>query len=70
MINTLKMYFSSNLNISKTADKLKVTRNTVSARLDKIKKLTGLMPTDFNDAVKLKVLLTALDVKSYTPGKK
>lgn len=70
LINTLKMYFSSNLNISKTADKLKVTRNTVSARLDKIKKLTGLMPTDFNDAVKLKVLLTALDLKSYTPGQK
>jgi len=57
------VYFSSNLNISKTAEVLNVTRNTVSARLDKIKRLTGLSPDDFNDAVKLKVLLTAIDVK-------
>jgi len=63
LINTLEVYFSSNLNISKTAEVLNVTRNTVSARLDKIKRLTGLSPDDFNDAVKLKVLLTAIDVK-------
>ena len=63
LLNTLRVYFSSNLNISKTAEELNVTRNTVSARLDKIKELTGLTPTDFNDAVKLKVLLTAIDVK-------
>ena len=63
LLNTLRAFFASNLNISKTAEELNVTRNTVSARLDKIKELTGLTPTDFNDAVKLKVLLTAIDVK-------
>ncbi|NLZ51870.1 MAG: PucR family transcriptional regulator, partial [Thermoanaerobacteraceae bacterium] len=63
LINTLKVYFLFNLNISKTAEELNVTRNTVAARLDKIKSLTGLTPSDFNDAVKLKVLLTAMDVK-------
>lgn len=63
LINTLRAFFSSNLNISKTAEELQVTRNTVGARLDKIKSLTGLTPTDFNDAVKLKVLLTAINVQ-------
>lgn len=63
LINTLKAYFSSNLNISKTAEELSITRNTVAARLEKIKNLTGLDPYVFNDSVKLKVLLTALDVK-------
>lgn len=63
LIKTLNAYFSSNLNISRTAEELKVTRNTVSGRLDKIKRLTGLEPSNFNDAVKLKVLLTAIDIK-------
>ena len=63
LINTLKAYFSTNLNISKAAEVLNVTRNTVCARLEKIKALTGLSPDDFNDAVKLKVLLTAIEVK-------
>ncbi len=63
LIKTLNAYFLSNLNISRTAEELKVTRNTVSGRLDKIKRLTGLEPSNFNDAVKLKVLLTAIDIK-------
>ena len=62
LIKTLKTFFLSNLNISKTAEVLKVTRNTVSGRLDKIKRLTGLEPSDFNDAVKLKILLTIIDI--------
>lgn len=60
---TLKTYFSSNLNISKTAKTLNVTRNTVSSRLEKIKELTGLDPSDFNDALKLDVLLRAVYIK-------
>jgi carbohydrate diacid regulator len=64
LIKTLRAYFSSNLNISKTAERLNITRNTVSGRLDKIKKLTGLEPGNFNDAVKLKVLLTANDINN------
>lgn len=63
LINTLKVYFASNLNISKTAKTLQVTRNTVGARLERIKELTGLDPGNFNDAVKLQVLLTAIYVK-------
>lgn len=63
LVDTLKAFFWSNLNVSKTAVRLNVTRNTVNARLDKIKSLTGLSPGDFNDAVKLMVLLTAVGVK-------
>ncbi len=63
LVKTLRVYFASDLNISKTAEELKVTRNTVSSRLDEIKRLTGLKPSNFNDAVKLKVLLTTIDLK-------
>lgn len=63
LTTTLKTYFSSNLNISKTAKTLNVTRNTVSSRLEKIKELTGLDPSDFNDALKLDVLLRAVYIK-------
>lgn len=63
LIATLKAFFSSNLNISKTAKTLDVTRNTVSSRLEKIKELTGLDPSNFNDAVKLDVSLRAIYAK-------
>lgn len=63
LIETLKTYFESNLNISKTAKVLQITRNTVCARIEKIKDITGLDPSNFNDAVKLKILLTATNVK-------
>ena len=52
----------TNLNVSETARKLFVHRNTLVYRLEKIKKLTGLDLREFDDAITFKV---ALMVKKY-----
>ena len=52
----------NNLNVSETARKLFVHRNTLVYRLEKIKKLTGLDLREFDDAITFKV---ALMVKKY-----
>ena len=55
-------FFENNLNVSETARKLFVHRNTLVYRLEKIKKLTGLDLREFDDAITFKV---ALMVKKY-----
>ncbi|MDK2877407.1 MAG: carbohydrate diacid regulator [Thermoanaerobacteraceae bacterium] len=57
LVETLKTFFKSDLNISTAAEKLGVTRNTLSSRLDKVKELTGYDPRKFFDAVKLELLI-------------
>ena len=59
---TIYKFFENNLNVSVTARKLFVHRNTLVYRLDKIKKLTGLDLREFDNAIVLKV---ALMVKKY-----
>ena len=59
---TIHKFFENNLNVSETARKLFVHRNTLVYRLDKIKKLTGLDLREFDDAITFKV---ALMVKKY-----
>ncbi len=59
---TIHMFFENNLNVSETARKLFVHRNTLVYRLEKIKKLTGLDLREFDDAITFKV---ALMVKKY-----
>ena len=55
-------FYENNLNVSETARKLFVHRNTLVYRLEKIKKLTGLDLREFDDAITFKV---ALMVKKY-----
>lgn len=50
---TILAFFENDLNISETSRKLFVHRNTLVYRLDKIKKLTGLDISKFEQAVKL-----------------
>lgn len=57
LVETLKVFFESNLNQSITADKMKISRNTLSSRLDKVAELTKYDPRRFSDAVKLKLLI-------------
>ncbi len=66
---TINRFFENNLNVSETARKLFVHRNTLVYRLDKIKKITGLDLREFDDAITFKV---ALMVKKYlaSRGKK
>ena len=59
---TINKFFENNLNVSETARKLFVHRNTLVYRLEKIKKLTGLDLREFDDAITFKV---ALMVKKY-----
>ena len=59
---TINKFFENNLNVSETARKLFVHRNTLVYRLEKIKKLTGLDLREFDDAITFKV---ALMVKKF-----
>ena len=61
-INTIQKFFENSLNISETARKLYVHRNTLVYRLDKIQKNTGLDLRQFDDAIIFKV---AMMVKKY-----
>ena len=56
MIETAEAFFNNNLNASATATKLFMHRNTLSYRLDKIDKATGLDIRKFQDAVTFKLI--------------
>jgi len=62
IIITIQEFFANSLNVSETARKLFVHRNTLVYRLDKIYKLTGLDLRMFDDAIVFKV---AMMVKNY-----
>ncbi len=59
---TINKFFENNLNVSETARKLFVHRNTLVYRLEKIKQLTGLDLREFDDTITFKV---AIMVKKY-----
>ena len=61
-INTIQKFFENSLNISETARKLFIHRNTLVYRLDKIQKNTGLDLREFDDAIIFKI---AMMVKKY-----
>ena len=52
---TIRKFFENNLNVSETARKLFIHRNTLVYRLDKIKKLTGLDLRELDNAITFKV---------------
>ncbi|MBA4495309.1 PucR family transcriptional regulator [Paenactinomyces guangxiensis] len=60
MRKTIEMFFQMNLNISETARRLYIHRNTLLYRLDRFKQETGLDLRRFEDAVlaKMSMLLT------------
>jgi len=57
LLETLKAFFDNNLSISKTAQTIYVHRNTLLYRLKRVKKITGLDPKKFDDAVQLRIAL-------------
>ena len=63
---TIQCFFENNLNVSETARKLFVHRNTLVYRLEKIRKITGLDLREFENAVTFKV---GLMVKKYLTSK-
>lgn len=56
-VSTLDAFFSMDCNVSETAKKLFIHRNTLLYRLDKIKHEAGLDVRSFNDAVLVRILL-------------
>lgn len=63
---TIQKFFENNLNVSETARKLFVHRNTLVYRLEKIRRITGLDLREFDHAIIFKV---ALMVKKYLTSK-
>lgn len=65
LIETVDVFFNENMSLTQTAKNLNIHRNTLLYRLSKIKKITGLDPRNFNDAVKLKLasILSSLQEK-------
>lgn len=57
LLETVESFFDKNMSLTQTSKELKIHRNTLLYRLDKIKKVTGLDPRKFNDAMELKVAL-------------
>jgi carbohydrate diacid regulator len=57
MVTTLETFFAMNCNVSDTAKKLFIHRNTLLYRLDKLKQETGLDVRLFRDAVLVRILL-------------
>lgn len=57
LLETVEAFLQSNLNLTQAADELKVHRNTVIYRLEKINDLIGKDPRKFTDAVELYLAL-------------
>lgn len=51
MLETVEAFMDNNLNVSETARKLYMHRNTLTYRLDKIRRATGLDIRNFSDAI-------------------
>lgn len=57
IIQTLEAFFTFDMSLTKTADKLKIHRNTLVYRLDRITETLGLDPRVFDDAVQIKLAI-------------
>jgi len=64
-IATVNEFFRCSLNISETARKLIIHRNTLVYRLDRLQKLTGLDLREFDDAVIFYITLMVTQFVSY-----
>ena len=64
-LTTVNMFLDNNLNVSETARKLFVHRNTLLYRLEKLEKSTGLDIRVFDDALTLKIALMVVSYLKY-----
>lgn len=68
-LTTINKFFEHNLNVSETARQLFVHRNTLTYRLDKIEKITGLDVKNFEDAMTFKIALMVASYRSVVEGR-
>ena len=64
-LTTVNTFMENNLNVSETARKLFVHRNTLLYRLEKLQKSTGLDIRVFDDALTLKIALMVVNYLKY-----
>jgi len=64
-LNTIDEFLENSLNVSETARKLYVHRNTLLYRLEKLEKTTGLDIRVFEDALTLKIALMVVSYMKY-----
>ena len=57
MIHTIETFFDNSLNLSETARKLYIHRNTLVYRLEKVQRTIGLDLRNFDDAVPFKMMM-------------
>ena len=57
VIHTLETFFNNDMSLTKTAEELKIHRNTLVYRLDRIGETLGLDPRNFDDAVQIKLAI-------------
>jgi carbohydrate diacid regulator len=57
IIQTLEAFFTLDMSLTRTADQLKIHRNTLVYRLDRITDILGLDPRVFDDAVQIKLAI-------------
>lgn len=69
-VNTVNQFFENNLNISETARQLFVHRNTLTYRLEKIEKATGLDIRNFDDAMAFKIAMMVGSYKKFLSEEK
>ena len=67
-LNTVNVFFENSLNISETARKLFIHRNTLIYRLNKLQKMVGLDVKKLDDAITFKV--SVMVYKKYMEDKK
>ncbi|WP_317368779.1 helix-turn-helix domain-containing protein [uncultured Tyzzerella sp.] len=68
-ITTIYKFFENNLNISETARKLYIHRNTLVYRLEKIEKTTGLDIRVFDDALTFKLALMVVNYMKHVDNR-
>ena len=62
-LTTINKFFELNLNVSETARQLYLHRNTLTYRLERIQKVTGLDIRSFEDAMTLKLALMVAEYR-------
>lgn len=57
LLDALETYFEEEMNLTETARRLYIHRNTLMQRFKKVEELSGLCPQKFSDAIRLKLAL-------------
>ncbi|QGQ94855.1 hypothetical protein EHS13_08190 [Paenibacillus psychroresistens] len=64
-LETLRVFFDSNMNIQKAADELFIHKNTLQYRLKRIKESTGYDPQTFQDAASLQIAIWIIQMQPF-----